>query len=364
MKRFGALALVVLLLFLTACRGTVEETPTPTPTPPPTPTATPEPTPEPTPPPWAGPRNPLTGEPVEADISQMRPWAVQINNLQRALPQVGLRYADIIYEMPVEGGITRILAVFQDVEGVGEIGPVRSARHYFLDIVQGHDAIFVHAGGSHQAYAAIRGRGVPNIDGVQGSGREFYRDQDRSRRAGFEHSLMTTDRLLLDNVDRLGFRREHEAGFSPNLRFCLEGVSEAGQAPAGGQVANEVSVRVSNVKTGGFTFDEETGLYSVSQFGGPHRDGTTGEQLEVANVLVLWASFRSIDGEGRLDVNLNLGGEGYFITGGHAVPILWTKGGYTAPFNFTHTDGRPLELTVGQTYVNIVNTNTGEVTFN
>ena len=353
-KRFGALVLVFLLLFLAAC-GRGEPEPVYTPEPEPTPTSVE--TPAPTPTPDARPRNPLTGELVDEDISQMRPWAVLLNNIQRALPQDGIGRADIIYEMPVEGGITRILALFQDIEGVGVIGPVRSARHYFLDIVQGHDAIFVHAGGSPQAYAEIRGRGVPNIDGVLGSGREFYRDQERGSRAGFEHSLMTTDELLLEHVDNFGYRREHEPGFSTRLAFVDDGT------PKDGQAAREVSVRFSNVKTGVFTLDQATGLYRVSQFGEPHIDGVTEAQLQVANVLVLWASFRAIDDEGRLGVDLNQGGEGYFISGGQAVPIRWTKGGYTMPFVFSHMDGSPLELTVGQSYVNIVNSNTGEVTF-
>ncbi|MCL2563524.1 MAG: DUF3048 domain-containing protein [Oscillospiraceae bacterium] len=349
-KRFWAAALLFLVLFLVACGGAEEESsPTPESTPVPTPVVTPEPEPE-------DYRNPLTGELTETDISRQRPWAVLLNNIRVALPQNGIGQADIIYEMPVEGGITRILAVFQDIEGVGEIGPVRSARHYFLDLVQAHDAIFVFAGGSNQAYTDIRERGIARIDGVHGSGVEFFRDPERIRRAAFEHSLMTTGDLLLENVGRYDYRREHGPGFGTGLRFAEDGT------PAGGEAAYEVSVRFSNVKTGVFTFDEDTGLYRVSQFGQPHIDGNTDEQIEVANVLVLFASFRVMDNEGRLDVDLNLGGEGYFISGGRAVPIRWSKGGYDAPFVYTLMDGSPLELTIGRTYVNIVNVNTGEVT--
>jgi len=357
MKRLGALFLALCLLFLTACgRG---EEPEPEPTPEPTPIATPEPTPEPEPEPeiYIGPRNPLTGVPVEEDISQNRPWAVLLDNIQPALPHNGIGQADIIYELPVEGGITRILAVFQDIEGVGEIGPVRSVRHYFLDVVQGHDALFVHAGGSPQAYAELRSRGVPNIDGVLGTGREFFRDPDRSRRAGMEHSMMTTDELLFEHIDSYGYRREHEPGFHTGLAFLDDGT------PEGGVRAHELTVRFSNYKTGVFSFNQATGQYLVSQYGEPMIDGITEEQLSVANVLVLFANFTVLDGEGRLGVDLNLGGEGYFASGGQLVPIVWTKGGHMAPFVFSLANGHPLELSVGTTYVNIVNANTAEVSF-
>jgi len=356
-KRLLALLLALSFLLLTACSGRPE--PAPVPTPAPTPEATPEPTPEPTPEIWTGPRNPLTGEPMEEDISQFRPWAILLDNLRAALPHNGISQADIIYEMPVEGGITRMLAVFQDIRGVGEIGPVRSARSYFLDAVQGHDAIFVHAGGSPQAYADIRGRGIPNIDGVLGTGREFFRDPDRSRRAGSEHSMMTTDELLLDHIEGHGFRREHEPGFSTGLAFQLDD-----SVAASGLPGTEVTVRFSNYKTGEFVFDETNGRYYVSQYGEPMMDGAIDEQLSVVNVLVLFANFSAVDGEGRLAVDLNRGGNGYFFTGGSALPILWEKGSYTAPFLFSLTNGYPLELAIGNTYVNIVNTGTGELTFN
>ena len=91
--------------------------------------------------------NPLTGEGCARDIAQKRPVAVMLNNLKKALPQLGVSQADIIYEAPAEGGITRMLAVFQSVEEVGNIGSVRSARDYYVSLAMGHDALYLHAGG-------------------------------------------------------------------------------------------------------------------------------------------------------------------------------------------------------------------------
>lgn len=103
--------------------------------------------------------NPLTGEGCARDIAQKRPVAVMLNNLKKALPQLGVSQADIIYEAPAEGGITRMLAVFQSVEEVGNIGSVRSARDYYVSLAMGHDALYLHAGGSPGAYAAIKNWG-------------------------------------------------------------------------------------------------------------------------------------------------------------------------------------------------------------
>lgn len=85
-----------------------------------------------------------------------RPVAIMLNNLKEALPQLGQSQADVIYEVPAEGGITRMLAVYQSLDGVGKIGSIRSARPYYLELALGHDAIYIHAGGSEDAYAKIR----------------------------------------------------------------------------------------------------------------------------------------------------------------------------------------------------------------
>ena len=98
------------------------------------------------------------------DLANARPVAIMLNNLKKALPQLGVSQADLIYELPAEGGITRMMAVFQSVEGVGDLGSVRSARDYYVSLARGHDAVFLHAGGSPQAYSAIKNMGVTALD--------------------------------------------------------------------------------------------------------------------------------------------------------------------------------------------------------
>ena len=92
--------------------------------------------------------NPLTGAPdIVSGKENNRPVAIMINNISVAQPvQTGVNNADIVYETEVEGGITRLMAVYQDIASVGQIGPVRSARYPYVDLALGNDAIYVHCG--------------------------------------------------------------------------------------------------------------------------------------------------------------------------------------------------------------------------
>ena len=140
--------LLALFLLLSACGGPGDPEATPTSAPTPEAAVTSQPAPAPTPEPYDGPWNPLTGEPIGEDWVNRRPVAIMLNNLKEALPQQGQSEADILYEVLAEGGITRMLGVYQSVEGVGKIGSIRSARPYYLELALGHDAVYLHAGGS------------------------------------------------------------------------------------------------------------------------------------------------------------------------------------------------------------------------
>ena len=136
-------------MMLCACGKQVPAETTPTTTAPTT-TPTTEPTTEPTTAPTEPPvlyRHPLTGAPLD------EPWsgqavAVMINNLKKAMPQKGISQADILYEVEVEGDITRCLAIFTDLSKVADIGPVRSARTAFNSLAVSYGAPLIHCGGS------------------------------------------------------------------------------------------------------------------------------------------------------------------------------------------------------------------------
>ena len=301
--------------------------------------------------------NPLTGEGMEEDISQNRPVAVMINNIIQAQPQRGVSNADVIFEVPAEGGVTRMLAIFQDLDYIKSIGSIRSLRSYFLQIVQGYDAILVHAGGSEEAYHDLYNTGWDHIDGVMGNYKvdPFYRDHDRMQN-GSEHSLFAVGEKILDSIDDSGYETEHKAGFTYGYTFSED---------AGDQCRNDASyakVIFNSGKNTSFLYDEKTELYTGYQFGERYQDdGKT--DLTFKNLLFLSAGMNVYDGVGRLSVDFADGGTGYFICEGKSVEINWVKDSDEDGFTLTLKNGTPLDLGIGKSYIAIYDKNAGSVTF-
>ena len=347
---------LALLLMLSACgKDAAGRTPAPSAQPTPSPTATPSPTPEPTP--YNGPVNPLSGLPIEEEWISRRPVAIMLNNLQEALPQLGQSEADIIYEVPAEGGITRMLGIYQCTEGVGTIGSIRSARPYYLELALGHDAIYIHAGGSEDAYSKINQWGVTALDGVRGpymsntAGQNLmWRDPERRKTYSLEHTVVTTGDAVVNQLESYtNLRRDHREGYTYEMNFADDGT------PAGGAQALRITVPFSNYKTGVFTYDAETGLYMVEEYGEPYVDGNTGEQVGVTNVVVIQTACRYTgDSLGHITVDLSSGGSGYYACGGKWTEIHWSKDFPDGQLHYTDGNGNPVTFGRGHTYVNIV----------
>ena len=122
----------------------------------------------------------LTGEPVSETIGKQRPYAIMINNIETSLPQSGVSQAEMIYEAQVESGITRLMAVFQDVDNIEKIGSIRSARHYYIDFANDNDAIYVHYGQSKYALSRIEDDNIMTIHGLSGyESKVFYHPTER-----------------------------------------------------------------------------------------------------------------------------------------------------------------------------------------
>lgn len=352
-RRLWALALALIIL-LAGCGSTETEVePSAEPSPSTSPDITVAPTESPSPSP-AVPSdiNPLTGLalPEGADASQ-RPVAVMLNNLRKALPQQGNSQADVIYEALAEGGITRMLGVYQSMIGVGEVGSVRSSRPYYLELALGLDAVYLHAGGSEEAYADIVKWNVTALDCVRTTAysKIFWRDAGRLKNNGYEHSVLTSGDAIMENFPNYDFRKEHEEGYALPYTFAEDGT------PANGVAANVVRVPFSTGKTGVFTYDSETGKYLVEEYGQPLVDGNNGEQVAVTNVLTIRTNCKTIDDYGRMRVDLSgYSGDGWFACGGKMVEITWEKKDLNSPITYALTDGTPVVLGQGNSYVNII----------
>lgn len=300
--------------------------------------------------------NPLTGEGCDTDYSDVRPYAIMLNNLTRALPQYSVGEADIIYEILAEGGITRMMAVFQDLSKVDKIGSIRSARHYYVEMAMGHDAVYLHAGGSPQAYTLINSGAIASVDGVKGgiSNDVFYRDQDRIHSAGYEHSMFTTGERITKYVGTASsIRHDHYEGYNYPQTFVEDAT------PANGKEATLIRAAFTSSKKTSFQYDAATGLYGVYEYGSTYIDGNSNEQVFVKNVLCLLTDVSVIPGDtaGRLNVRTTGEGKGYFACGGKYVEINWSRKDANSPMSYTLADGTPLSLNVGNSYVCVLSKN-------
>ena len=328
----------------------VEETPEPTPTP--TPTPTPEPTeePEPTQEPEPACRDLFNGEGREEPNTD-RPFAVMINNLKQAQPQCGISAADIIYEVLAEGGVTRMMAIFSDIQSAEHLGSIRSIRPYYIDISLAYGAVTCHAGGSDDAYSRLKNEKIENIDGVRGSYplTVFYRDQTR-KYSGYavEHTLFTEGESLYKCAESLKYDLTLPEGYDNGLRFVKDGTPENGAS------AEKIDVTFNSGKSTGLSYHADTGLYTAEQHGGSYNDGNTKEAVTFRNVLAIWAPTKVLDNYGRLKIDLIGSGEGYFACGGQYVEISWVRDSVQDCFHYYLADGSELQLGAGTTYIAVL----------
>lgn len=354
LKRLIIMCAAIAALLLSGC-GAQEAVTTFSPLPDETPevTATPEPSPDPEPTPYDGQYNALNGMPVTDELADKRALAITLNNIREAQPIHGITGADLIYELPAEGGVTRIIAVYSDTSAIpsyaAAIGSVRSARDYFLDIALGLDAIYIHAGGSPKAYSDIKSLKLDDFDGVAKNYPFFYRDSSRkSQGYAYEHTMFINGEKLMTYIAENVKRTDREM----ELPYVF-----ADDAAPDGEAALAVSVKFSDYKTSSFAYDAETNLYKVSQFKREFPDGGTGDTVTAANILILKVPVAAVPGDtaGRLDVNLVGSGSGYYVSGGKYTEIKWSKSSRSSPFEYTlASSGEPLILTRGVSYINIV----------
>lgn len=289
-----------------------------------------------------GPCNPLTGEPgyPEEKLTK-RPVAIMVNNIDAALPQRGLAVADIVYEVVTESGITRLMALFADPDSIPYVGPVRSARHYYVSMLAPYDPVYVHFGGSPAGKEFISALGIDNVDGLVYSN-SFYQDSWRAQNRGREHSFFIDGETIAEIAGKRGY--ETEASIKPLLTFAEENL------PAGEDALN-VHVPFSYSYSAGFDYDPERGVYTKKRNGYDHIDADTEEVLTYENIFILYTTVTSYQGhETRREVDLSAG-SGWYVAEGKKYPIRWSKGDRKNQFTFTLEDGTPVEVNRGKTYV-------------
>ena len=253
--------------------------------------------------------------------SNSRPLAIMINNHPDARKyHTGLQEAYIVYEIIVEGGYTRLMGIYKDVN-LSKVGSIRSARHYFLDYALENDAIFVHWGWSPQAEVDVTRLGIDNINGLSYEDVYFYRDNNLN--VAYEHRGFTNSQLLNEAIKKLKYRET-----TSNKLLLNYSVDEVNLSTVdGATVANNVSIKYSNLVTTSYIYDATNKVYLRSVNGDKHADYKTGKQYTAKNIIVYQVDNHNLsnDTKGRQDIE-NIGnGSGFYITDGYAIPIKWSK---------------------------------------
>lgn len=290
-------------------------------------------------------RAPFTGE-LYDEKKEMRPVLVTINNDPQARPQSGLTEADIVYELLVEGGMTRYAALFQS-ELPEAIGPVRSARDAFIDVAEGLEAFYVAHGYSPSAKASLDAGVVDHINGMQHDGTLFERSTDRKA----PHNSYISKEHLEDAAELVD--ASMTLGKAPPLSFH-EGLKDVKME------TKATSISVENGSGSQFTstyqYDDESGIYWQSVNDTESIDDNTQENIAVANILVLEAVHNALDDAGRQSIDLTSGGKGMLFQAGKVADIEWVnESGVIVPV----LDGKIEKLVPGKTWIHIIQQSPG-----
>ncbi|NLV89971.1 MAG: DUF3048 domain-containing protein [Tenericutes bacterium] len=272
--------------------------------------------------------------------SNTRPIGVMIDNVKGAWPQAGLEEAYLIYDISVEWGLTRLFAIFKD-SNANYIGPVRSARHYYLDYAMENDVIYTHHGQSPQA---LRDLSVYKINHVVPAKRVSTWGHISP------HNVFTS----ISEINQLGksLRKTTEKDNLLNYSVDTLSISEEEDAMS----ANKVNIKYSSSYSVRYEYNSSEGLYYRFINGNKHTDVESKKQLTTTNIIIINVkSYADPDNSDKGRITLvNVGtGNGYFVTNGHARPITWTKASREAQTVYKYVDGEEIVVNDGVTYIQI-----------
>ena len=274
-----------------------------------------------------------------------RPIAVMIDNHKGAWPQAGLNKTYLVYEIIVEGGETRLMALFKG-QDVDVVGPVRSSRHYFLDYAMENDAIYAHYGWSPKAKSDISSLNINNINGLYYSKPTFWRVSTKKA----PHNAMTSTSTLLAAAKKSGYRTTSDQ--SSVLTYSQGEVNLKD-----GEDATEIKIPHSYLHSVTYKYDEDTKRYTRYARGTLQKDYTTKEAITTKNIIIMFANNSQLnDGttKDRQDLS-NIGTfDGYYITNGKAIEIKCTKSNRRSKTIYKDaTTGKEIEVNDGNTWINI-----------
>ena len=304
----------------------------------------------------------LTGEWKEEEAANRRPIAVMIPNNSPAMPQYGISRASIIYEAPVEGRISRLMAVFEDFDDLDRIGPVRSSRDYFVYVAMGYQAIYCNWGLARPYVEELINRDtVQNISAsVQGIYNPANNAFGRVSRPGYADEFRGYLFIegMLEDAERLGYDWEYDDAYVPPFTFAADGVKaqenyedmeDAVTIYPGGTEGNKGGYGAYNPF---FEYEEKDGLYYRYQNGEKQIDELDGSQLAVANVVFQYCHGEVRDDHDYLAFGVHGEGDAIVFTGGKVIKGTWERyDGDATPAKFFDEDGEEIIFNQGKTWI-------------
>lgn len=272
-----------------------------------------------------------------------RPIAVMIDNSKEAWPQAGLNDAYMVYEIAVEGGETRLMALLKGKE-IDKIGPVRSSRHYFLDYAMENDAIYVHYGWSPMAETDISKYKINNINGITEGNGTFWRVNDKLS----PHNAVTSTEKILESAKEKNYRTTSNR--NSVLNYSAEEINLED-----GIDAKNVIIPHSALQKVEYEYDEENKVYKRFARNKAQTEWTSKEAVTTKNIIITFCDNVAIQGDtsGRQDLK-NIGTfDGYYITNGKAIKIKCIKNARDKQTVYKDLAGNTIKVNDGNTFVNI-----------
>lgn len=286
----------------------------------------------------------LCDEETSSSKAALRPVAVMIENSPAARPQSNLKQACLIMEAMAEGGVTRFMAVYVCREPT-EVGPVRSARRYFVQIVKGFDALYAHCGGSKYAMEAIKEWGVSDLD--QFFHPKVYWRTSRAR----PHNLYTSVVKLREEGKRSGYESKVQY---PGFKFKTDEKLES--RPEAQNIIIDFSYPEYKIE---YQYQKKSNSYLRFMGGQPHLDAIDRIQIEPKNVAVVYAPASSVvGGSGILDINVTGKGRALLFRDGQMIEGNWEKPALSSQIMFYDLEEEEIEFNPGQTWLELVGLDT------
>jgi hypothetical protein len=307
----------------------------------------------------------ITEEPVVEEKKNIkifngndRPIAFMIDNNVKAQPQSALNKAFLVYEIIVEGGETRLMALFKGVDVSNEditVGPIRSARHYFIDYALESDAIYAHLGQSPQAQNYIKTFNIADINGqIYDTGKSrtskslYWRVSHKSAPHNAYTSIASILEISKKNNYSTTSTKESVLNYVPD-EVTFDNNEDA-------KVANTITIPYSTNHKVQYNYNDSTGRYVRYSKGKKQTDELTGEDVTTKNIIIEFIRNTTLnDGEnkGRQDLDNFKTVDGYYITNGKAIKIKCRKTAIGVQTQYVDLDGNEIDVNDGNTWINI-----------